>query len=489
MSLYNYGEEDVNVGGWRITVTQTANGLVYQYIIPANTVLSESGLLVIASRGSGSNFDVGACYGQALSDAAGVSLLYTSTLTYPGTRSEIRVYDAQNQLQDELMYDGMSSALPGGILLRAENVVQPNRPSAEEVSIQRARIVIEEGARVISRADYYAYGSERKVQLFAYLPEDYSETAPPSTMSTPVAEDLSLKGTVNGDAEYRTKTISSSQVIESGKSTYWAAESITFLPGFEVKAGAEFVAGVASDSVFLVKLMTYNLKGQHTAYSKHAEIIKRINPDVTAIQEVRGLHKYKILKEKSGYTGKKCMTIGDYGIALLYKESSVGTPLKVMKKRVATYDEWYEINRAYIVTEFRDFCFVSTHFSGKPDGRKKMANSIVGHKLVKSCMEKNKPVYIAGDLNEEPNKENFVSVPILMAHGFEILNDTVTTSASYETTTKGGRLLDMVLEYNTHPNHKTLYRGVPMDSAAKEQFLMVDSISDHVPYLVRVKVK
>lgn len=104
-------------------------------------------------------------------------------------------------------------------------------------------------------------------------------------------------------------------------------------------------------------------------------------------------------------------------------------------------------------------------------------------------MEKNKPVYIAGDLNEEPNKENFVSVPILMAHGFEILNDTVKTSASYETTTKGGRLLDMVLEYNTHPNHKTLYRGVPMDSAAKEQFLMVDSISDHVPYLVRVKVK
>lgn len=494
MSLYNYGEEDVNIGGWRIQVVSIAGGRKqYLYTIPANTILPESGLLVIASRDAIASFDIGLFYGQEAPDfdSSGVKVLYTNTLAYPDTRTWIGVYNAQNQLQDELVYDGMSAAQSGSILLRAENAVAPNRPLTETVSIQREKIIIEEGVRVISRNDYFTSNSERTVMLFNYVPEDYSYTAPASVLMGGVPDDLTLTGTETGDKDYRTKTIVSSQIIASGETQYWAEEGITLDPGFEVKPGAEFYADVEPDSVHLGKMMTYNLKGKHTEYKEHAKVVKNANPDVVAVQEVRGLHKFKILKEKSGYKGERFCTIVDYGIGLLYKKSSVGDPIQIKKKLVATYDKWYEIYRGFMVAEFRDFCFVATHLSLKKDGRKKMANQILDNDIVKDCMKEGKPVYIAGDMNEAPGDEDKRSaVPIWEANGFEIVNSIEMLPGSnkfVDSTRQGGNMIDLILEHNVNPKHKTINRGVPIPPAQRNQFF--ESISDHLPYFVKVKVR
>lgn len=493
MSLYNYGEDDVNIGGWRVVIAGLAGSRGQTtYTVPANTMLPGMSLAIISSRPARSTFDIGNFYGMVDSATSGNIVLYTSTLAYPDTRSRVRVYNAQDQIEDELVYDGLSAALSGEPLLRATNTVNLKRPMSSTVSIQREKIVIDEGQRIISRNDYYAYGSERLVQLFYYLLEDYSYTAPTSAIKGGVPDDLTLTGTETGDKDYRTKTIVSSQIIANGKTQYWAEEGITLGPGFEVKPGADFVAGVERDSVHLVKLMTYNLHGQHTEYKEHAKVVKKANPDVVAVQEVRGLNKFKILKEKSGYEGKRFCTIVDYGIGLLYKKSSVGDPINVKKQLVATYDKWCEIYRGFIVAEFRDFCFVATHFSLKKDGRKTMANRILENDLVQDCIQQGKPVYIAGDMNEEPaNKEQVSSLPILDAAGFKILNNkekVQSTNIYVDATLHGTFMIDLILEHNTNPYHKTIYRGIPMTENERSQFLE-DEISDHLPYFVKVKIK
>ncbi len=493
MSLYNYGEEEVDISGWRIMVVSlaTANRVQYGYRFPANTVLAASGLVVIASRKPLSVFDVGRFYGQELPDSAGVGVLYTSTMAYPDTKSRVVLYDERNQVQDMLVYDGMSAAAPGEAFLRATNMVDSDRPLKETASIRRERIVEEEGVRVISRDDYLLADSGNTVLLFNYLPVEYSYTSPSSLIKMWLSEDLRLDGSQTGNNDYRGRNIVSSQVIERGKTVYWAEEEITMGPGFEVKAGAEFEAGVMRDSVHLVSFMTYNLKGRSNHYVKHAQLVKNSKADVVAIQELRGDRKYKILKEESGYSAKWVRTIADYGIAMMWNPESVGEPLWIWSRLVSTYDKWSEICRAFIVAEFWDFCFVSTHLSLEKSGRKRMAELILDNKIVKDCKNKGKPVYIAGDMNEKLGSDDSKAIPKFREKGFEILNNTekVPDTEKYvDSTQKGGNMIDLILEYNTNPYHKTINRGVPMNKEEREQFFE-DKISDHLPYFVKVKIR
>lgn len=500
MSLYNYGEENVDIGGWRVVIAGLAGSRGQTaYTIPSNTVLPGMSLAVIASCPARSTFDIGNFYGMDDSAASGNIVLYTATLAYPDTRSRIRVYNARNEVEDEVVYDGMSAALAGEPLLRAENAVNPKRPMSSTVSIQRKKIMVNEGQRVISRNDYYAYGSEQTVQLFNYSPDDYSETPSPSVMIAPVPDDLELSGTVTENTEYRTTTITSSQVIESGKTTYMAEEGIYLAPGFEVREGAGFEAIVHGDSVHLVTMLTYNTHGKHTYYVKHAEVIRNSKADVAAIQEMRGVNKLEILREHTGLSGDRCYTIkiAHYGIGLFWNPDKVGNPLAKSYKTVKTNDKWYEKKRAYMVAEFNDFCFVSTHYSSKPEGREKMSRKILGDSLVQSCVAADKPVYIAGDLNESPdgsrdnqNQEaKGPAIKILTDYGFEVLNDTAFASNSTHATRPTGAHIDLILEHNVKPNHKTIDRGIPIPQEERDKWLKEDKISDHFPYSVKVKIR
>ena len=491
LSVYNYGEDDVNVGGWRVEITDATSLSKYTYTIPANTVLPSMSLAIIASRAS-STFDIWSFYGITKPDSSRDVVLYTSTLAFPDTRSKVAIYNAKQALEDEVTYDGNSSALQGQTLLRAQNGIKSASPKSKILSIQRRNIVINEDKRVISRDDF----SADTIQLFSYMPTGFSYTASPIS-SAPGSETLSLSGTVTGSSYKRACKIESSQIISVGRTTYLAEEEIVLKPGFEVKPGAELDATLNRESFHHVTMLTYNLGTKANGYDKHAEIVKDSKADVVSVQEVRREVNFNTLKEKSGLSGMMCVTIYyipkwlewarwlfepiaiRYGIGMLWNVNSIGAPI-AHSTQVLDLPNDMDKKRAFIVAEFQDFCFVATHYSLDAAYRLDMSNAILANWLVRKCLNSRKPVYIAGDLNAEAKDPNAASLNRLKGEGFKILNninDTTHSTFPQEDINKG--YIDLILEHNTNPYHKIIERGIPARNTT----------SDHYPYSVKVKIK
>ncbi|MDE5703907.1 MAG: hypothetical protein K2H70_03685, partial [Bacteroidales bacterium] len=92
-----------------------------------------------------------------------------------------------------------------------------------------------------------------------------------------------------------------------------------------------------------------------------------------------------------------------------------------------------------------------------------------------------KPVYIAGDLNEDPRQG---CILIFKDNGFKVLNDRDDPSHA---TGSGGGYVDLILEHNVKPNHQLLDRGIPLSD--EERATWRDNVSDHFPYRVKVKIR
>lgn len=107
-------------------------------------------------------------------------------------------------------------------------------------------------------------------------------------------------------------------------------------------------------------------------------------------------------------------------------------------------------------------------------------------------------MYIAGDLNPK-DKDSYPSsvtpLDLFASSGFEVLNytDTITDDEyykDYHATSEEGGLLDLILGHNQNPNHEIFWRGVP--ECLREDGEYEDwkfEISDHLPYIVKVKLK
>ena len=307
-----------------------------------------------------------------------------------------------------------------------------------------------------------------------------------------IVPNLSLSGTQTGNNEYKAVNIQSTQIINSGKTTYTAGNEILLNPGFEVKSSAEFEAIMEDDSLNHLVLMTYNIA--KNKYKKNAKVIASVNPDVVAVQEIRGQQNFNTLKNETGLEGRMCVTIAgvylwNYGIALMWKPS-FGTPA-IKKVEMSTSAADADSKRAYIIADFKDFYFISTHYSSAQEpteDRIEMTNAILNEDVVKNYR---KPIYIAGDLNESPH--NGRAIALFRASGFEVLND-ITRRYQYnyngvygewydDATRQGGAMIDLILEKNTNPKRKIIERGIP--AAADTTF----TISDHLPYYTKVKIK
>lgn len=500
VSLYNYEEDDVNIGGWRVQVTDLINSTqqTYTYTIPANTILPAFSLAVIASRCAGSSFNIGDFYGSEDSDESGNITLYTQDLVFPNTRSLIQIYDAQNNIQDELRYDGNTDSLPGEKLLRAYNgAVHTFLLGDRLVSIQRKSIKIKEEKHTISRDDYYS-GQDHFVQLYSFLPEEYSSTSGRKGPSSLVPENETLDGTVTKNQEKKASNITSSQVITGGKTVYLAEEKVVLEPGFEVKNGAEFELTVERDSFHVVPMLTFNLWGNHSkvSYATRANYIVQSNAAIVSIQEVRGASNFKTLKKKTGMDGKMCTTINaifvKYGIGMLWDRNRVGSPRRIATATMKTPKVGSEkdSHRGWIVAEFPEFCFVATHLSQEESYRRKMVQKILNNNIVNDCKSDQKPIYIAGDMNNGPYSN---VIKIFIDSGFQVLNDpnTVTCPKEGDKTGKKGSVIDLVLEYNYKENvyHRLIERGIPIPEEDRIKWMYTDKVSDHFPYFVKVKIK
>ncbi|MDR1739352.1 MAG: FG-GAP-like repeat-containing protein [Bacteroidales bacterium] len=153
ISLYNYGNETVDVSGWYIRY-DVMNGL---YTIPSGTKILPGGILVIAYRSQGSNFDVASFYSRDSNVDIPFphKVLYQNGSILPNNVSSIKLHDANGLIQDNITYTGI-----------VYNGEEPDFPAYMCTSLQRKTIHIDPSNGLhLFRKDDYGIGT---VCLFSF---------------------------------------------------------------------------------------------------------------------------------------------------------------------------------------------------------------------------------------------------------------------------------------------------------------------------------
>lgn len=167
-----------------------------------------------------------------------------------------------------------------------------------------------------------------------------------------------------------------------------------------------------------LKLMSYNIHhgvglDERLDFNRIAKVINRKRLDVVALQEVDSVTQRTggrdLLGELEKLTGMQHVYAsaisfdgGKYGIGLLCRKK----PLAIRKIPLPGREE----PRMLLIAEFEDYVFCCTHLSLMEDDQ---LTSV--EKIVKLLENEKKPVFLAGDLNAEPDsptmmafKEKFV---------------------------------------------------------------------------------
>lgn len=154
-----------------------------------------------------------------------------------------------------------------------------------------------------------------------------------------------------------------------------------------------------------LKILSYNVRNcvgldRNTDYNRVADIIRRINADVVAIQELdsatnrsKGMVVLGELAEKTGMFATYGASIdfqgGKYGVGMLTREKPISwqrIPLPGKEER-----------RSLLLVEMKDFVVCSTHLSLTAEDR------MTSVQIINEATSKfSKPVFLAGDLNTEP---------------------------------------------------------------------------------------
>ncbi len=361
---------------------------------------------------------------------------------------------------------------------------------------------------------------------------------------------IALVSTKAGNYE-ATNVIVSTQVLSKGTTTYVAGNQIVLRSGFQVKAGSEFVGTIDNPSNYLT-IMTYNVEN-NGVLSKSAEVIKASDVDIVAIQELATIEEIPtplgeikdwltpkfirnwekkleestitingldILKEKTGFEGKMSVAfefpgyiIGipganfKVGGALLWNKKKLGSlksPIKTCVIRTPGDDAPYH---TYLVAEFADVAIIATHLPLNTNENKNVLEAILNEKIITS----GKNVIIAGDLNPRPDnraeegKDGKTTINSLENKGFKLLNNRDTywdgndNEYDYvEATRNSGGQPDLIFWKNQNQNYKVISRGIPECLWAEDRPNGYPGgqyanwrfkISDHLPYVVKIKLK
>jgi len=161
------------------------------------------------------------------------------------------------------------------------------------------------------------------------------------------------------------------------------------------------------------RILTYNVRNckgmdEKTDYDRVASVIKVINPEVAALQELdsvttrsNGVDVLKAIAEKCGmkyiYGASIPYGGGKYGIGILSKEKAINTSFISLPGR--------EEKRGLLMAEFKDYIFFCSHFSLTE------ADGVASVQLInKKRKELRKRVFLAGDLNSTPESEAIESL-------------------------------------------------------------------------------
>lgn len=171
--------------------------------------------------------------------------------------------------------------------------------------------------------------------------------------------------------------------------------------------------------VVTVKVMSYNIwstrLGQgltEEMIQNLAEVIKRADPDVIALQEVdkhtqrNPMNVAKRLSELTGmeYFFAKAMDYqgGEYGEAILSKLPIKDPKVYNLGTTPALPGEPRAIAQVLVEKEGKEFYFLGTHFDHLPNDANRIYQA---EETVKIIQELDKPVILGGDLNAVPESE------------------------------------------------------------------------------------
>jgi len=224
-------------------------------------------------------------------------------------------------------------------------------------------------------------------------------------------------------------------------------------------------------------IMTYNLyrdfllNTQNSRIPEFAKVILACEPDIVALQEVRGINNLNKLKKATGMEGKRYNTLPFYGIGMLW-HSRLGTPTITTHRMKALKDSKDKEDRAFMTAEFEDFYFINSHFSLDKNDRLQMVEAIIDF-----AQSVSKPVYLAGDLNATPDD---LSILKLLANRFIILNHPKHHTFRSDNPQK---LIDFILLYLNNAKTPTIIDRGTTDFPKE----YLEGLSDHLPYWVKVK--
>ncbi len=228
-----------------------------------------------------------------------------------------------------------------------------------------------------------------------------------------------------------------------------------------------------------ITFMTYNLYIKHSSSQSSrlpgfAEVISDSKADVIALQEVGMLLSMNELARKIELKGKKYDTELFYGIGMLWNPKTVGTPKKITTKEITPLNgSGDKETRAYMIAEFDDFYFISTHYSLDGNEQNRMTEEILAYAQIVT-----KPIYVAGDFNATPY---YPVMEKFKNNNFIILNDTTHRTAPVHNPDK---LIDMVLGFKRNSTqHTIISRGISPFSDTG-----LRNLSDHLPYYVTVNI-
>ena len=212
-------------------------------------------------------------------------------------------------------------------------------------------------------------------------------------------------------------------------------------------------------------------KGSLGHLPKCAEVIRKVDPDWVAVQEIDrcsdragGMDQTAELAKLCGMKGcfvkKVSKPGGDYGLAILSKEE----PLSVSKVLMPGVSH----TRCLEIVEFRDYVVACTHYPLAADFRDR-ASEIVRVNLA----ERGKPVFLAGDFNATPDSR---AIEILKKD-FTILSDTERPTFPADAPTT---CIDYIMVDTAHADRVTV---------ASRQVIAAPEATDHCALAVTVDLK
>ena len=236
---------------------------------------------------------------------------------------------------------------------------------------------------------------------------------------------------------------------------------------------AVLAVGLSTASAQKVRVMSYNVKNGYGMdkikdIERCARIVSKIQPDVVAVQELDSC----TTRNKFYVLGKMAEAAGGYysyfSPSIPYKGGAYG--IGVLSKKPALSVECHPLPcrkepRSLIVVEFKKYYLLCTHLSLNEEDRLTSVGIIrdVVSKL------KNKPVFIAGDMNARPT-----SKPVLAFKEFcEVLNNENKFTIP---STEPRACIDYI--FGTNGTFQVL----------KEQVIYDCIYSDHLPLWVDVKI-